>query len=325
MTVWPDRYQNTLPTRAYLSSVLSQTVPARRAALADSVRHFHDALASGDRGWADMALLGAIADSLQLLEDLAYVGEAFTAVRFPGLPFYVAAITYGGNVPTTFYTRKRTNEDLRVLAGFAVREPDGTTHGVLEMFHATNLSESTKVAWAEAEETTVTVVRATIDGLADTWKRFGKYAHGFKHGGLVPNRDDFQLVDDNGKVLDPVIAVWMRKKSDPHAHGHTKGDIDVADIVRELEISAAMAIDVLDVIVSIRLGLADYAASHEPGSPDELMRMSVPVRFKLGQLGLSDEATRELEAIGLTFSDVQVWPPRSAVRTDSEHREPQTS
>lgn len=323
MTIWPDRHHNTLPTRAYLSSVLNQTVPARRAALRDSVQHFREAVASGDRGWADMALLGVIADSLQLLEDLAYVGEAFTARRFPGLPFYVAAITYGGNVPTTFYTRRRTDEDIRVLAGFAVCEPDGTTQGLLDLLYARDMSEGTKAAWAEAEETTVTVVRATIDGLADTWKRFSKYAYGFKHGGLVPHRPDFQLVDDDGNVLDQVIAVWARKKSDPHAHGHTQGHIDVADIVRELEISAAMAVDVLDVIVSVRLGLADHAARHEPGPPGDLMKMSIPVRFKLGQQSLSDEATRELEAVGITFSDEQVWPARSA--DQSERPEPRPS
>src|SRR5688572_4373202 len=123
MIEWPDPATHALPTRAYLRSVLDQTVPARRTALADSIDHLREAHASGDRGWADMAFLGVIADAMQILEDLAYVGESFTVNRFRGLPFYVGAITYNARVPTNFYGRKRTDEDLRVLAGYAVKDP----------------------------------------------------------------------------------------------------------------------------------------------------------------------------------------------------------
>src|SRR4051794_34335263 len=137
MSSWPDPQSHALPTRAYLRSVLQQTIPARRMALSDALEHLREARESDDRGWADMAFLGVIADAMHVLEDLAYFGESFTANRFSGLPFYVGAITYSGFIPTTFYQRKRTDDDLRVLAGYAVKDPDtGSVRDTLHAFEA---------------------------------------------------------------------------------------------------------------------------------------------------------------------------------------------
>lgn len=141
VTTWPDKDSHSLPTRAYLRSVLDQTIPARQAALADSVEHFHEAAASDERGWADMAFLGVIAETMQVLEDLAYVGESFTTNRLHGLPFYVGAITYNPYIPTTFYERKRTDDDLRVLAGYALRDAGtGKVLNVIDDVFAESLS-----------------------------------------------------------------------------------------------------------------------------------------------------------------------------------------
>jgi hypothetical protein len=86
MIPWPDPETYALPTRAYFRSVLEQTIPTRRIALADAIDHFRRARESDASGWVDMAFLGVIADALQVLEDLAYVGESFTVNRFNGLP-----------------------------------------------------------------------------------------------------------------------------------------------------------------------------------------------------------------------------------------------
>jgi hypothetical protein len=127
MTGWPDPGAHALPTRAYLRSVLDQTIPARRVAITDAVDHLHEARESGDRGWADMAFLGVVADVMQVLEDLAYFGESFTTNRFRGLPFYVGAITYSPVVPTTFYTRRRSTTIFAclpvTLSRIRAREP----------------------------------------------------------------------------------------------------------------------------------------------------------------------------------------------------------
>jgi hypothetical protein len=60
-----------------------------------------------------MAFFGVIAESLPVLEHLAYVGESFTINRFGGLPFHVGALAYSSFVRSRLYTRKRTNDDLR--------------------------------------------------------------------------------------------------------------------------------------------------------------------------------------------------------------------
>ena len=72
----------------------SRPSPRDKMALADAIDHFDEARKAEARGWADMAFLGIMAEALQALEDLAYVGESFTVRRFNGLPFYIGAITY---------------------------------------------------------------------------------------------------------------------------------------------------------------------------------------------------------------------------------------
>jgi hypothetical protein len=299
---WPDPETQALPTRAYLRSVLEQTIPARQIALADAIDHFHQARESNARGWVDMAFLGVVADVLQSLEDLAYVGESFTANRFKGLPFYVGAITYSPRVPTTFYTRKRTDDDFRVLAGYAVRDPQSrAVVGVLDQFD--RVTPDLRAAWRKAEEATIDLVRGAIAELADTWRRFGKYFHAFKHGGLITHTPDFEVVDDDGDVVDPAIAVWMRKKPEPHAQGHTDATLDIDAVAAELELQAQIAFDVLGLVIATRLGMAEQAAKGPPTSDQHLIRITVPVRFRVPRNALGADERRELEAIGIQFED----------------------
>jgi len=299
---WPDPETYALPTRAYLRSVLEQTIPARRIALADAIDHFRQASGSDSSGWVDMAFLGVIADALQVLEDLAYFGESFTVNRFHGLPFYVGAITYSARVPTTFYTRKRTDDDLRVLAGYAVRDPQsGAVVGVLDQF--IGVTPELRAAWGKAEEATIGVLRGAIADLADTWRRFGKYFHAFKHGGLVTHRPDLEIVDDDGGVVDPAVAVWMRKKNEPHAHGATDATLDLAAVAAELELRARIAFDVLHTVIATRLGMAEKAAEGPPPSGQDVIRITVPVRFRIPDDALGVDERRELEAVGIRFEE----------------------
>jgi hypothetical protein len=282
--------------------VLEQTMPARRTALADSIEHFHQARTSDARGWVDMAFLGVIADALQALEDLAYVGESFTVNRFHGLPFYVGAITYSASVPTTFYTRKRTDNDLRVLVGYAVRDPQsGAVVGLLDQL--IGVTPEVRAAWGKAEEATVTVLRGAIADLADTWRRFGKYFHAFKHGGLVTHRPDLEILDDDGNLVDPAIAVWMRRTNEPHAHGATDATLDTEAVAATLELDAQIAIDVLHTVIATRLGMAEHAAEGPPPSGQDLIRIIVPVRFRVPPNAIDADERRELEAVGIRFED----------------------
>lgn len=307
MIPWPDPEMYALPTRAYLRSLLEQTIPARRIALADAIDHFHQAGESETSGWVDMAFLGVIADALQVLEDLAYVGESFTVNRFNGLPFYVGAITYNARVPTTFYTRKRTDDDLRVLAGYAVRDPQsGAVVGVLEQF--IGVAPELRAAWGKAEEATIGALRGAIADLADTWQRFGKHFHAFKHGGLVTHRPDLEILDEDGNVVDPAVIVWMRKKNEPHAHGDADATLDLAAVAAELELRARIAFDVLHTVIATRLGMAETAAEGPPPSGEDVIRVTVPVRFRVPPDALTADDRRELEAVGIRFDDTPGLP-----------------
>jgi hypothetical protein len=302
VTRWPDQETHALPTRAYLRSVLEQTMPARRTSLADSIEHFHWARESDARGWIDMAFLGVIADALQALEDLAYVGESFTVNRFHGLPFYVGAITYSASVPTTFYTRKRTHDDFRVLAGYAVRDPQsGALVGVLDQM--IGVTPALRAAWDKAEEGTIGVLQGAIAELAETWRRFGKHFHAFKHGGLVTHRPDLEILDADGNLVDPAVAVWTRKKNEPHVAGDTDATLDIDAVAATLELHAQIAFDVLHVVVATRLGMAEQATQGPTPSGQEIMRVTVPVRFRVRPDALGADERRELEAVGIRFDD----------------------
>jgi hypothetical protein len=305
MTVaWPDLYTSALPTRAYLRSVLDQTIPARRMALADGVDHFREAQASDDRGWADMAFLGVIAEAMQTLEDLAYVGESFSINRLGKLPFYVGAITYGATVPSTFYSRKRTDDDLRVVAGYAVRDPASSAIlRVADHLFGAQLPADVSSAWAKAEQVTIDVLREALTDLAETWRKFGKYFHAFKHGGLVASRPDFEIVSDDGVVLTPAIAVWVRKKQEPQAHGTADPELDVAEVVAELEQQATIALEILEMFVVGRLAMTEQASAGPPSDDQTTLKITLPVRFRVGPDTLDVVERAALETIGIRFSN----------------------
>jgi hypothetical protein len=303
MISWPDAETYALPTRAYLRSVVDQTIPARRLALVDSIDHFRQAQTSDDRGWSDMAFLGVIAEALQVLEDLAYVGESFTVNRFGGLPFYVGAITYTAVTPTTFYTRNRTDDDLRVLAGFAVKDQaSGQMLNIADEFLSGDRHGAVRAAWRKAEDATIIALRSAIIELADTWSRFSKYFHAFKHGGLVAHRNDLE-VSEGGAVLDPAIAVWIRKKVEPQVHGAVDSALNVPAVVDEIELQARIAADVLEIVVGTRLGMAEQAVAGPPPEGQETVRITVPVRFRVGGATLNQDERQALEELGIRFAD----------------------
>jgi hypothetical protein len=121
---WPGRDSVLLPTTAFLLSVRDQTLPARRAALDDSVDHYSTARSSDDEAWRDMALLGVVGDAL-IIEDVAALGSAFERPRFPGRPVYVSLLAYSDRTATNFYgsIKNWPDERLRVLASFNGRDP----------------------------------------------------------------------------------------------------------------------------------------------------------------------------------------------------------
>lgn len=301
MNHWPDQDSVILPTRAYLRSVLEQNIPSRRLALADSVRHWREAAESDDAGWADMAFLGVVADTMQLLEDVAYLGESFSVNRFEGLPFYVGAITFSGSLVTTFYQRRRSDDDLRVVSSFALRDPGGNIVDPMDLL-ASQMPPATRAAWEEAIDATVSWLAFSLAELRDAWERFSKYFHAFKHGGLTAHRPDLELISVDGDLVDPAIAVWIRRKHEAHAFGDAGPSTSIPRVVRQLEEVAERALEVMDLLVTSRLGLNEHAAANTAPVLDEVRSITWPVRFKFGPEGISESAMIELEGLGLRFA-----------------------
>ena len=138
LSTWPSFERVILPTRALLMSWLIQTLPMRRAALADSVTQAQ-ALADEPPGAArDLAVLAVVSDAMQPLEDFAYLATSWSE-PLRGLPYYVRATMYSDRTPTNFWRQAHKRDDvfLDVLAGSASPRPDtGEVADVLDTFQA---------------------------------------------------------------------------------------------------------------------------------------------------------------------------------------------
>ena len=142
-----------LPSRAYLQSFAAQNLPAREAALDDAVAHFEEVVASHDPGWRDMALLGVIAEAMQLLEDLAYIGTAYDKL-LRGIANYVTATAYTDRTPNNFYSSLKNWNDsrLKVLLGLYGYHPE--THEPVPLYSAPGLHQRLEPDDVEAIEET---------------------------------------------------------------------------------------------------------------------------------------------------------------------------
>lgn len=104
-------------------------------------------------------------------------------------------------------------------------------------------------------------------------------------------------------MVDAAVVVWMRKKNEPHAHGGTDATVDIAAVAEELELKARIACDILQIVIATRLGMAEQAAEGPPPSGQDLIQVTVPVRFRVAPDALSADDRRQLEAIGIRFDD----------------------
>ena len=71
----------------------------------------------------------------------------------------------------------------------------------------------------------------------------------------------------------------------------------------ELELRARIAFDVLHTVIATRLGMAEKAAEGPPPSGQDVIRVSVPVRFRVPRDALDADERGELEAVGIRFED----------------------
>lgn len=88
----PDSQSILLPARAYLLSLRDQNLPLRRVALEDAEEHFAS-VDGTDLHKTQLATVAVIGEALQVLEDVAALGQALLTSPL-GLPFYVSATSY---------------------------------------------------------------------------------------------------------------------------------------------------------------------------------------------------------------------------------------
>jgi len=121
----PDSETWLLPQRAYLLSMRDQTLPARRAAIADSRAAF--GADTEDEHVRQLRLLHLIGDCMQPVED---AGVLATAIMdgIPGLPFYVRATVHDMSAVNGFFEHVADQPDEYLLRLAALRLGDVEIH-----------------------------------------------------------------------------------------------------------------------------------------------------------------------------------------------------
>jgi hypothetical protein len=299
----PDHWTVLLPSRAYLLSVRNQTLPSRRFALQDAVKHYEEAATGADPGIRDMALLGIIGEALQIIEDIGYFATAYTT-PIPGLAHYVSATIFNDRTPNNFFSslKNRTPEELKVLAGLWVL--DQSTDEMLPIHEAIDLGaqvdDQDRAALVEAEDATVTLLRPYLLALADAWDEYRRYFHAFKHGGLVISREDFQLVDEEGGEVEPSLQIWLRRGGDGTAWGDTKQQPD--EVAEQVRRTGVLALDIFDYLVDTRLTSVDLVEFNDDGSIRALCQPSSLWTFWFHESQVSRQSRKRLtERFGMDF------------------------
>jgi hypothetical protein len=291
------------PGLAYLTSVRDQTLPARTMALADAEDHFAEAAASGDLHWRDLALLGVIGEAMQILEDLAYIGESFTGPGRDQIPRYVSATRFSAFAPTNFYQQIKKWSDDRLLLFGSLRLADGERHVSLHEAFTIQLTPAQIIAIHDAEAATAKQMRAHLLGLAHAWDQFAAYFHAFKHGALVLGRDDFFIADEQGRELplQPSLSVWVRRRDDGEVCSDTNLTAD--QVAAEVTWQGRIAHEMTDYLVEARLAGMQAMGVDDQGNVTTRVRTTVPWRFWLDISDLAPNTQAELAGLGVIFGE----------------------
>lgn len=285
-----------LPSRAFFGSWRDQTLPARRAALAESERYFEEVAEATDLPLRDMALAAVIADAVQPLEDLAHLGRAWDE-PFGGLAHYLRATAYSHRTTTNFWgsIAKWDNERIKVFAGLYGRNPEtGEPASMIPAEIETQLSTEQQAVIAVAEEATVRRLRILLPGLGQDWRQFSPYYNAFKHGGLIVNREDIcwvgdevEEVTDETPTHDPSLAIWHPHQNDMVG----KGDfnltrLQVADTAAR---SGRLALDLLGRFIESRGAIFEAVDFAPDGSVKRMRELTLPWTVWLAEGDLSEE------------------------------------
>jgi hypothetical protein len=294
----PDTAMFVLPGRAYLRSIIEQNLPMRRSALADARGQFDSVAGTGFE--KRLALVGLIGDALQLVEDVAALGNSFFNSP-PGIGFFAVAATYEPNAINRFYDglHKRPLQDFVRLAGLGIGDDWIHDHFVFEP----PLTTGEQAAARRAHEATAKLLQGQLLHLRDQWWQFRSYFHAFKHGMLVGDPRDVTVVEaDQVKEIDQIV-VWRRKRDVPSGASAIEPPFEpVAD---HLEQAAGLAAELVEHLSTQRLRLFDHIEIEPDGSWHPRPAQRLPWIWWLHDRDLESGDKAVLEArFGVAFEGV---------------------
>ena len=199
-----------------------------------------------------------------------------------GVANYVTATVYTDRTPNNFYGSLKNWDEtrLKVLLGLYGYHPK--THDPVPLYSAPGLQERLEPgdveAIQEAERATVAHFRPILLQLAREWEQHRRYYHAFKHGGLVINRDDVELVDESDVTCIASIGVW-RRKDEGTGHGDTS--LSAEEVVNQVTRSGRWALRVARYLIDARARSFDAIEFADDGSIASVQPYAIPyvVRF----------------------------------------------
>jgi len=255
----PDPQTFLLPSRAYIFSMRDQNLPLREEALADAKDHYEECAQQG--GYLEhLALVALIGEALQIIEDLGAFANSLLAAP-SGTAFFAALTNYNPRTINNFYAGlpKRPDDDFSQLLGFRL----GNIRLEDAFVFKPELTEADLAALDEAHRATATLVRHHMTTLGKEWERYRRFHHAFKHGLLVANPADVELVENRTNRIDGIV-VWMRKRST--AQGFGQIEPPYSESAEYIAGVGRLALDVVRYLVDSRVNVFDLVDLRADGT-----------------------------------------------------------
>lgn len=298
----PDAREFLLPQRAYLLAYESQVTYARRQAIADSRRHLDGIDPADAPHEAQLALLGLAGDAMQAIEDLGNFAAA-SMEGLDGLASYVKATVYRSSHVNDFYAglHKRDAGYFMALCGFEM-----AGHTMFDFFELVPpLSPRERQAFEAAERATAKLVGEHLVRLGKAWERWRRVFHAYKHGSLVANPTEVQIVDESEEAISGMV-IWPRKRKEIEVGPHLTGPL--APVADQFQTEGELAIEMLEYLVELRLRSFELITFDERGnpSPGPLPLKESPWRLWMRTRDIDEEDISLLRARGINLEATHI-------------------